>query len=196
MAFLRRAAQPVRGLGAIRLALVMLLIALPMRAASGSEIRVGDRLPEVTLSDWQGRPMRLASLRGEVVIIDFWASWCKACVALLPALNTISREQGPAGLVVVAVSIDTTRSDAERFLAQHVPGVEMMLLHDPGGAVLARFGAPGMPALYVVDADGTVRLVKAGYTTEELKTVEGFINELLSDASTAHKGGRNDDTNR
>jgi len=143
-------------------------------------VAVGDRAPDFTLSDWQDRPLALADVRGKVVVLDFWASWCAPCKAALPALDAIARRHSGAGLAVLAIDIDTDRREAERFLAERVPEPAMTLLRDAGGDLLARFGASGMPALYVLDREGTVRAAECGYDLAKLDEIERLLSELAA----------------
>jgi thiol-disulfide isomerase/thioredoxin len=143
-------------------------------------VRVGDELPAVILADWQGGAVDLTNVRPRVMIVDFWASWCQPCRTALPVLNAMSRKYAADGLRVYAVNIDKTRAPADAFLTQHVPSPAMILLRDPGGAALARYGAAGMPALYVVDRRGVVRLVESGFSADKLRDVEALVTKLLA----------------
>ncbi len=164
---------------ALGLALFLSVGGLPASA----KITVGDGVPAVTLLNWQGQPVNLADLRGKVLVIDFWASWCGVCRQALPALDAMSRRFAASPVVVVGINIDKSRDMADRFLAEHLPAPAMLLLRDPQADVLARFGADGMPAIYVVDANGIVRLAESGYTVERLRVVENVVAQYLPLAS-------------
>jgi len=153
-------------------------------------VGVGDRPPDFTLRDWHDRPVALADLRGKVICLDFWASWCAPCKAALPALDAIARRHADAGLVVLAVDIDTDRAAAERFVAERLPDTAMTLLRDPGGDLFKRFGASGMPALYVLDRDGTVRAAESGYEIGTLDEIDGLLGQLLSAATAGSRASR------
>ena len=157
----------------------MLLVFTSAPTQAGT-VRVGDALPAVTFADWQGDRVRIDSPRAGVMIIDFWASWCQPCRAVLPELNAIGQRYAAAGLQVVAVNIDQTQTRADDFLKAYLPTPAMTLLRDAGGAGLARYGASGMPALYVVDQRGVVRLVESGFTVENLRAVEALVGQLLN----------------
>jgi thiol-disulfide isomerase/thioredoxin len=147
--------------------------------AHAARIGAGDRAPEFTLPDWQGRPTALAARRGRVVVVDFWATWCTTCRTALPGLDALARRHPKVD--VMAVNIDENRAAADTFLTERLPAPAMTMLHDPGGELLARFGANGMPALYVIDREGVVRLAEAGYAVDRLgeieRTVERFVGE-------------------
>jgi thiol-disulfide isomerase/thioredoxin len=164
--------------GAVLLALFLLL---PGCLHAG-RVRPGDRLPDLTLPDWRGRSFDVASLRGKVALVDFWASWCEPCRTALPELDAMARRYQAAGLTVVGIDIDGNRESADRFLAERVPHPTLTLLYDRDGAMMSRLGASGMPALYLVDRTGVVRRVDGGYTPEHLHDVERSVAELLGTA--------------
>jgi thiol-disulfide isomerase/thioredoxin len=144
-------------------------------------VGAGDRAPDFTLRDWHDRPVALADFRGRVVCLDFWASWCAPCKAALPALDALARRHAGPGLAVLAVDIDTDRAAAERFIVERVPNSAMTLLRDPGGDLFKRFGAAGMPALYVIDRAGRVRAVESGYAPGKIDEIEQQLARLLAE---------------
>lgn len=146
--------------------------------AGGAEVRVGDPAPPFTLSAFDGRRVSLAELRGQVICVDLWATWCATCRSALPALDAIARRT--PGATFLAVGVDATPAAAERFLTEHLPAPAMTMLHDPGGTVAARWGAAGMPALWVIDRQGVVRLVKTGYEPDAPAEVERVLRALLA----------------
>jgi thiol-disulfide isomerase/thioredoxin len=168
-----RPRRPARG--AVLLALFLLL---PGCVHAG-RVRRGDRLPDLTLPDWRGGSFDVTSLRGKVVLVDFWASWCEPCRTALPALDAMARRHHDSGLIVVGIDIDGSRENANRFLAERLPQPSITLLYDRDGAMMGKLGASGMPALYLVDRAGVVRRVDAGYTPEHLQDVERSVVELL-----------------
>lgn len=152
-----------------------LLTAVPVGAAG-----VGQRAPEFTLPDWQGRSTTLADGGGRVTIVDFWASWCTPCAPMLPALDGLARGYG--GLVrLLAVDLDQSRTKAEAFLRDNLPSPSPFttILTDPAAGVLARYGAEGMPAVFVVDAEGTIRFAGAGYSPEHTRDLEEVVRGLV-----------------
>jgi thiol-disulfide isomerase/thioredoxin len=159
--------------------LAIVLLSASVDAAVG----VDDRPPEFVLATRDGGSFTPAALRGRVVLLDFWASWCSLCTQALPRLDAIARRHAAEGLVVVAVGIDRDAKTAERFLAERVPDPAMTMLRDPDGALLARFGAPGMPALYLLDRNGIVRMVEAGYAPDRLERVEAEVEKLFTKPS-------------
>jgi peroxiredoxin len=159
-------------------------LALAPRPAAAA-VGVGDAAPAVSLTDATGHAVRLASFRGRIVILDFTASWCLACRTALPELAKLGRRFADRGVVVVTVAVDAAPADADRFLATVVPDHAMTVLYDPQARALARFGAAGMPAHYVLDRDGVVQLVASGSTADRIATLEATVTRLVADAAPA-----------
>jgi cytochrome c biogenesis protein CcmG/thiol:disulfide interchange protein DsbE len=121
-----------------------------------------------------GDSLDLAPLRGKVVLVDFWASWCAPCRQSFPWLNDMQAKYGPRGLVVIGVNVDRERGEAERFL-RDTPA-EFRILYDPDGALAARYEVPGMPSSYVFGPNGElvgrhVGFRKAARTEREAELV-------------------------
>ncbi len=95
-------------------------------------------------------------------MLDFWATWCPPCVAQLEALEQVRAKQPHADLIIVAASIDEDAEEARRYLAQKFPDAKFRVVHDPGGEALAKFGADGIPALFVIDREGIVQAAHSG----------------------------------
>ncbi|MEK9138794.1 MAG: TlpA disulfide reductase family protein [Bacteroidota bacterium] len=128
--------------------------------AMGPEL-IGKPAPGFTLTSVDGRStLSLAELRGHVVIIDFWASWCAPCSRSLPQLAAF--EAKLSGVRILAVNIDDVRENAVEFLKQH--RVKLTSLYDDTKRVAGRYNVPAMPSAVVVDRYGVVRFVHAGYT--------------------------------
>jgi thiol-disulfide isomerase/thioredoxin len=158
-------------------------------AAVQAAVTAGDRLPDFRVAGLHGGSIARADLAGKVAVVDFWASWCLPCREALPALDALARRFGDR-LAVIAIGVDHDRATAERFAAERLPSPALALAHDAGGGLMARLGAPGMPALFVVDCDGVVRRVVAGYSTEELRAVEQEVATLLDGACGARPAGQ------
>lgn len=133
---------------------LVLIAGLAQDACAASE---GDPAPVVTLTSLDGEPIDLADLRGQVVVLDFWATWCAPCVDQLKGLERVSEEGIAGDFVIVAASIDDDTDAPKAFLAEKFPDAKFKVAHDPGGDALSAFGADGIPALYVLDPAGVIR---------------------------------------
>jgi thiol-disulfide isomerase/thioredoxin len=164
----------------------LLAVVLLADAPTLAGVAVGDPAGAFALPDASGRPVTLASFRGQIVILDFTASWCVACRRALPELETLGRRYADRGVVVVTVVLDASRGDADRFLGDVVPDAAMHVLYDPTGRTLASYGASGMPAHYVLDRRGVAQLVASGYTDDRMAAIESVVTRLLAaDAAAA-----------
>ncbi len=142
--------------------------------------RSGERAPEIDLPALSGGGVKLSGLAGKVVVVDFWASWCVPCRKELPALDALARSYADAGkpVVILAVSIDKERDNAEKLVAQANIGALKVLL-DPAGSCASAYDLPTMPSSYVIDAKGVVRSVHAGYSSGDERKLADEIDRLL-----------------
>jgi len=159
-----------------RIAAAILLVTCSVANA----VEVGDVAPPLRAQDADGRWHHLPELRGKVVYVDFWASWCAPCRKSMPMLDRL-QHQWSEDLVVVGVNVDAKRGDALGFL-KSTP-VTFPILFDPRGEWAERFAAPGMPSGYLIDRAGVVRLVKIGYKSGELSELESTIKSVLEGGS-------------
>jgi len=120
-----------------------------------------------------------ATDRGQVIVIDAWATWCAPCLRSLPLLQRFGKEYSGRGVRVYAVSVDEDRSQIPKFLAG--AGVSLPVLLDPGGFVLeARLGLKQMPTTWVVDRAGQVRFTQESFDGN-LDDVRAQVDSLLED---------------
>jgi thiol-disulfide isomerase/thioredoxin len=118
--------------------------------------RVGKTVPDAEARDIAGKPVRLESLRGKYVLVDFWATWCAPCIAELPRLQEAYRKYQPAGLEIVAVSLDETRPPVEDFVrVRKLPWIQ---IHNgsAGADLVEAFGVSSIPASYLIDPEGRI----------------------------------------
>jgi thiol-disulfide isomerase/thioredoxin len=121
----------------------------------------------------------LASLKGKVAYIDFWASWCVPCRISMPALDALEKRHAQSGFAVVGINKDATTGDAERFL-KRVP-VGFTLVADASDEAARAFDVKTMPSGYLVDRKGVVRHVHRGFTKETAALLEAEVGKLLAE---------------
>jgi thiol-disulfide isomerase/thioredoxin len=122
-------------------------------------------------------PLGLASLRGKVVLVDFWASWCEPCRHSFPWLNEMHTKYADRGLVVIGVNVDRERADADRFL--HDVPARFRIVYDPAGALATRYDLPGMPVSYVIGPNGEVVQRHVGFRNALRAEREAELQKLL-----------------
>lgn len=153
-------------------------IAAVFAAASAFALDAGERAPEIGLTDMNGERVTMQSLRGKVVLVDFWASWCEPCAEEMPVLERLYQQYREQGFRVVAVSQDRQASNIRTFLQQH--RVSFPVVHDANHQVAGRYSPPRMPSSYIIDRQGVVRHVHAGYRSGDARVFEREIRALLS----------------
>lgn len=165
-----RFARPPRPGARIRLALLLLLTLLfPLRA--GAPVPA----PPFKAQDLDGRPFTLAALKGKVVLLDFWASWCGPCRKSLPAIDGLQSRFGAGRFQAVGVSLDTDQSAIYAFLDQ--TPVHFPVVPDPTGHSAETFGVVAMPTSFILDPQGRIvaRFEGGEHLEEEAKVIEILI---------------------
>ena len=145
-------------------------------------VEAGSRAPSLSLEALEGgAPVTIAGLRGQVVYVDFWASWCIPCRRSMPTLDEFYRKYKARGFTVVGVNKDATTAEATKFLTK-VP-VSFVLVRDASDAAARSFNVKGMPSGYLIDRKGTVRVVHVGFNADHAAALEKEIDSLLKEPS-------------
>jgi thiol-disulfide isomerase/thioredoxin len=137
----------------------------------------GDPAPALSLPDGTGRPITLAAMKGKVVYVDFWASWCGPCRQSFPWMADLQRKYGPLGLEVVAINVDKKRADADRFLAS-TPAA-FTVVYDPAGATPSAWDVRAMPSSYLIDRQGRVVHVDQGFREADKPALEARVRAAV-----------------
>jgi thiol-disulfide isomerase/thioredoxin len=120
----------------------------------------------------------LAALKGKVVYVDFWASWCAPCRKSFPWMNEMQRRYGQAGLAVVAINVDKDRALAEQFLAS-IPA-NFTIAYDPQGSVAEQFHVEGMPSSFIISRDGALLGTHIGFRDDDAVELERVLKTTLA----------------
>jgi len=167
----KRWALALSAIGGIAAAL---WVALPEAPAS---IRQGDSAKAFALPDINGVVTPLP--KGEVVLLNFWATWCPPCREEIPSMAALYRKYEKLGLKVVAVSVDRNRDDLTGFVREYQ--MPFLVLHDADSEISHQYGVFRYPESFLIDRDGTVRSHLIGavdwMSPPVLKLVEGMLNE-------------------
>jgi thiol-disulfide isomerase/thioredoxin len=150
---------------------------------SAFALEAGAPLPGISVPRLEepATTLSFASLKGSVVYVDFWASWCVPCRLSMPALDALYQQNRARGFAVVGVNKDVSAADARRFLAK-VP-VTFTLVSDAQDAAAKAFDVKAMPSGYLVDRKGIVRKVHRGFTAETAEVLTRDIETLLKEPS-------------
>ena len=164
----------------LRLASPTLILLLAAAATAAPTTLVpGMKFPDLAASGLEGALPDLAAAR--VVIVDFWASWCGPCKQSFPVYDQLQREYGPKGVVIIAVSVDRTAADMEKFLRRLAPGFSVV--RDAAQKLVAQVAVPTMPTAFVLDRHGVVRFVHAGFHGDRSRMEYARqLDTLLSEA--------------
>jgi cytochrome c biogenesis protein CcmG/thiol:disulfide interchange protein DsbE len=139
---------------------------------------VGKPAAAFSLETYAGAPVTLAGLRGQVVVLNFWASWCyPACYEEAPVLEAAWQTYRPKGVVVVGVDIQDTDTAGRRFIEQF--GLTFPNAPDPRGRVSIDYGVYGVPETFVIDRRGRIRRKLVGGVTADV--LREAIEPLLAE---------------
>lgn len=142
-------------------------------AASGSAVPA----PDFELPLRAGGTVKLAGLRGKVVMLNFWASWCGPCRQEFPILDEMYRKYQPMGFTLVGVNVESETKDAERFLA--ATPVSFPVAFDRENSVSGKYGVSAMPTTLLVDRKGNVRWLHRSYKPGDENQYLDQVRRLL-----------------
>jgi cytochrome c biogenesis protein CcmG/thiol:disulfide interchange protein DsbE len=131
---------------------ILLLFASP-RFRQGEPSVAGRRAPEFTF-ELEGKPARIADLRGKVVVLNFWATWCPPCVEEMPSLQRLHDKLAPLGGMVLGLSVDDDEAAYRRFLLEHK--ITFPNHRDPSREISAQYGTAMYPETYILDRNGRI----------------------------------------
>jgi len=136
---------------------------------------VGSPAKEFTVAD-SDHSVSLNQYRGQVVLVNFWATWCPPCVEELPSLMTLQERMKERGLVVVGVSIDVDGDAYHRFLKLH--NINFVTVRDPEQKVASMYGTSGWPETYIIDRQGVLRRKFVGPVDWNAPDVIAFLSRM------------------
>jgi cytochrome c biogenesis protein CcmG, thiol:disulfide interchange protein DsbE len=141
---------------------------------------LGERVPPYAAATLEGDRISLADLRGEVVLLNLWATWCWPCRREMPSLEALHREMEGSGVRVVAVSIDPAGATGEIRDFLDELGLTFTVLHDPEQEIAGVFQPAGVPETYLIGADGVLLKRWIGRIDGRSEAVRGPIREALA----------------
>ncbi len=149
-----------------------LLISCPVWSAA-----VSGPAPDFTLKSISGKNLKLSEFAGNVVLINFWASWCGPCLQEMPLLNAIHKKYEPLGFTVLGINVEEQSDKARAFLAER--GVDFPILLDNKNEVSKLYDLVAMPTTVVVDRDGNMRFLHKGYSPGDEAQYSKMVKELV-----------------
>ncbi len=150
-------------------------------------VEVGTRAPDFTARNLRGEQVALSGLRGEVVLLNIWATWCPPCREEMPSMQRLHETLGPSGLRVVAVSIDALPGrldlarrpggDVAAFVREY--GLGFAIWHDPSGEIQRIYRTTGIPESFVIGRDGVIVSKVIGATEWDSEARIASLRRLL-----------------
>jgi len=162
--------RPRSGGSVLIIGIAAIVLAMPVLAAETAA-------PALSPDDFQ-----LQDHAGQVVLLDFWASWCKPCAVSLPWMSKLASTYADRGLVVVAVNLDKQLAAADKLLAQLDPHI--VVVHDPEGVLARQHDLAGMPSSFLYDRDGKLHEQHVGFLPANADAREQAIMALLETEAT------------
>ncbi len=146
-------------------------------------VEVGSSAPAFTATDLKtGRPATLADFKGEVVLLNIWATWCEPCKIEMPSLEQLEKDVGPQGLKIVAVSIDEGGPDVVRQFARDY-GLTFRILHDQSGRIQRIYQTTGVPESFVINRQGKIVKKVIGAADWDATVNKDLVRRLLAQRS-------------
>jgi peroxiredoxin len=151
-----------------------LLIALPALATTGSS----SAAPDFRLASRAGKAVALSDFRGNVVMLNFWATWCGPCRQEMPLLESIHKKYAKLGFTLIGVNVEPDSRAADDWLKKHA-AVTFPIVYDTDSRVSKLYKVAGMPSSVIVDRKGVVRVVHKGYKPGDENAYLDHIRALI-----------------
>ena len=161
------------------LKILLIFLLLPLASASGVTGLAGQPAPDFALKSIDGVNLRLSEFRGEVVMINFWATWCGPCRQEMPLLDELHQRYQKVGFRLLGINIDDDRRSATKMV--RVLKVGFPVLMDERKEVSRLYDVDAMPATLLIDRSGIVRYVHHGYRSGYEQSYVDEIRELLKE---------------
>jgi peroxiredoxin len=152
-------------------------------------VEVGSSAPDFAAQTLQGTPVSLSDLRGQVVLLNIWATWCPPCREEMPSMERLYRAVGPEGLRIVAVSIDAGEGKIDagghpggniaEFASER--GLTFDIWHDPEGRIQSTYRTTGVPESFLIDRDGTIIKKQIGGTEWDSPEMIDLVRRQLQE---------------
>jgi peroxiredoxin len=133
--------------------------------------------PEFTLTALSGQPGGLSQYKGQVVMVNFWATWCGPCQQEMPLLDQMYKKYKPAGFALIGVNVDKEAPAVKELLARKP--VSFPVLLDPANAVSKAYHVDEMPSSVIIDRNGEIRYVHRGYKPGDENEYQDRIRQLI-----------------
>ena len=158
---------------------ILLAAALVLSAPKSHQL-VGKNAIGFTLASINGDRVSLKALSGQVVVLNFWATWCNPCLEELPEFERLQQRYGKRGLKILTVSVDGNIENVRSFVKKN--DLRLTALWDQKKRLADAYNVDAMPSTYIIDRYGVVRYVHKGFSRAEFKRIEAEADELLDES--------------
>lgn len=153
----------------------LLLIGLTACYTGSRPPRIGSNAPDITVQD-SDRTVKLSDYHGQVVVLNFWATWCPPCVEEMPSLVEMQRRMKAKGVTVIGVSVDVDQNAYHQFLKDH--NVNLLTVRDPAQKSSNLYGTFKFPETYIIDRNGVMRRKFIGAVDWTSPDITDFLGKL------------------
>ncbi|NOT10804.1 MAG: TlpA family protein disulfide reductase [Methylococcaceae bacterium] len=171
----------------LRILFICVSLALPFWSLSSqaaeTEQRPAPHCALTTFTDKQS--LDLKQFKGQVVYVDFWASWCGPCIKSFPFMNSLDHDLKEQGLQVIGVNLDENVDEAKLFLEQ--TPASFTIATDTEERCAKSFGVKAMPSSYLIDRNGVIRHLHLGFRPGEAQEFRALVEKLLAESKQAGK---------
>jgi peroxiredoxin len=157
--------------------IVSMLLVLPGMAAAGADLK--QVAPGFTLKSYTGKNIKLSELRGQVVLLNFWASWCGPCRQEMPLLGKIHEKYKSMGFTVLAVNVEEDAKPAISIIQK--TNIKFPVLFDSENSVSKLYKVSAMPSTVIIDRDGNMRYLHEGYKPGDEEKYKEWVKKLLQE---------------
>ena len=163
--------------------LIISVFSLSLISIPATAVEEGIAAPEFTLPGVRANDIdiTLSALKGKIVYVDFWASWCAPCLRSLPEIHALYEQYRDQGFEVVAITIDDPVEDALDFLNDMETPLSYNVVLDLTAAIMDQYGVVGMPTSFLIDREGIVRKVHKGFREGDTQLLEQALLGLLAE---------------
>lgn len=167
---------------AIASAVILLAIWVSLGGSAFAQA-VGSDAPDFSAEDTQGQKVSLSDLKGKVVLLDFWASWCAPCKQEMPFLIELYKTYKEKGFEVIAVNLDTQEKNMTRFIEQMSASPEFKItfkvVSDPKAQIAGKYKLEGMPSTFLIDRQGHIRYRYTGFHPSKKEDYKSDLEQLF-----------------
>lgn len=183
MQILRRTSSRRAAWLILALALVSFAPVIGQTPPDPSRTHVGDQAPQFTVKTLDGQTIDIAALKGKLILIAFWATWCPACQQEIPRLEgEIWQPFKNSGLVMAAIAREQTEADIRAYLKEHP--LTMPFAADTSRAIYAKFATQDIPRCYLIGRDGRIAYQMVGIVPAQFEQLKTLIRQDLASAGT------------